>query len=39
MNDDKTPGSPPTFGSYNYAYPISLSERNANPNMVQNYGY
>ena len=39
MNDDRTPGSPPTFGSYNYAYPISLSERNANPNMVQNYGY
>jgi hypothetical protein len=38
MNDDKT-GTPPTFGSYNYAYPIALSERNANPNMVQNYGY
>jgi len=38
MNDDLT-GTPPTFGSYRYAYPISLSERNANPNMVQNYGY
>lgn len=38
MNDDKT-GIPPTFGSYRYAYPIALSERNANPNMVQNYGY
>ena len=38
LNDDKT-GTPPTFGSYRYAYPISLSERNANPNMVQNYGY
>ena len=38
MNDDKT-GTPPAFGSYRYAYPISLSERNANPNMVQNYGY
>ena len=38
MNDDKN-GTPPTFGSYNYAYPIALSERNANPNMVQNYGY
>ena len=38
MNDDLT-GTPPTFGSYRYAYPIYLSERNANPNMVQNYGY
>jgi len=38
MNDDKT-GTPPAYGSYRYAYPISLSERNANPNMVQNYGY
>lgn len=38
MNDDKD-GSPPKFGSYRYAYPIYLSERNANPNMVQNYGY
>ena len=38
MNDDKT-GTPPKYGSYRYAYPISLSERNANPNMVQNYGY
>jgi len=38
MNDDLT-GTPPTFGSYSYAYPIALSERNANPNMVQNYGY
>jgi hypothetical protein len=38
MNDDLT-GTPPTFGSYRYAYPIALSERNANPNMVQNYGY
>jgi len=38
MNDDKT-GTPPKYGSYRYAYPIYLSERNANPNMVQNYGY
>ena len=38
MNDDLT-GTPPTFGSYRYAYPIALSERNANPNIVQNYGY
>ena len=38
LNDDLT-GTPPTYGSYRYAYPISLSERNANPNMVQNYGY
>ena len=38
LNDDLT-GTPPTFGSYRYAYPIALSERNANPNMVQNYGY
>ena len=38
MNDDKT-GSTPKFGSYRYAYPISKSERNANPNIVQNAGY
>ena len=38
MNDDKT-GSPPKFGSYRYSYPISKSERNANPNIVQNAGY
>lgn len=38
MNDDKT-GAPPTYGSYRYAYPISISERNANPNIQQNYGY
>ena len=28
LNDDLT-GTPPTFGSYRYAYPIALSERNA----------
>ena len=38
MNDDKD-GMPPKFGSYRYAYPIYLSELNANPNMVQNAGY
>jgi hypothetical protein len=38
MNDDLT-GIPPAFGSFRYAYPVALSERNANPNMVQNYGY
>ncbi len=38
LNDDLT-GTPPAFGSYRYAYPISLSERNANPNIVQNAGY
>ena len=38
LNDDLT-GTPPTYGSYRYAYPIALAERNANPNMVQNYGY
>ena len=38
LNDDLT-GTPPAFGSHRYAYPIALSERNANPNMVQNYGY
>ena len=38
MNDDMT-GTPPAFGSYRYAYPIYLSEMNANPNMVQNAGY
>ena len=36
--DDLT-GTPPAYGSYRYAFPISLSERNANPNIVQNYGY
>ncbi|MEY1639681.1 RagB/SusD family nutrient uptake outer membrane protein [Tenuifilum osseticum] len=29
----------PTYGSYNYAFPIPKSELNANPNMQQNYGY
>jgi len=38
LNDDLT-GTPPAFGSHRYAYPIALAERNANPNMVQNYGY
>lgn len=38
LNDDLD-GSPPSFGSYRYAYPISVSERNANPNIVQNFGY
>ena len=38
MNDDLT-GQPPSFGSYRLAYPIYLSELNANPNMVQNSGY
>ena len=38
MNDDKD-GSPPAYGSFRYAYPIYESEMNANPNMVQNYGY
>ena len=38
LNDDLT-GTPPTYGSYRYAYPIALAERNANPTMVQNYGY
>ena len=36
--DDLT-GTPPAYGSYRYAFPISLSERNANPNIVQNAGY
>jgi hypothetical protein len=36
--DDLT-GSAPAAGSYRFAFPISLSERNANPNIVQNYGY
>ena len=36
--DDLT-GQPPSAGSYRFAFPISLSERNANPNIVQNYGY
>ena len=38
LNDDLT-GTPPAFGSYRYAYPISKSERNANPNIQQNAGY
>ncbi|MBT5493621.1 MAG: RagB/SusD family nutrient uptake outer membrane protein, partial [Flavobacteriaceae bacterium] len=38
LNDDLT-GTPPAYGSHRYAYPIALAERNANPNMVQNYGY
>jgi starch-binding outer membrane protein, SusD/RagB family len=29
----------PTYGSYNYAFPIPLVEINANPNIEQNYGY
>jgi hypothetical protein len=37
-HDDLT-GSSPEAGNYRFAYPISLSERNANPNIVQNYGY
>ena len=32
-------GSPPAFGSYRYAYPISKSERDASPNIEQNSGY
>jgi hypothetical protein len=36
--DDLT-GSTVEYGSYRLAYPISLSERNANPNIVNNYGY
>lgn len=32
-------GTPPPFGSYRYAYPIAKSERDANPNVQQNYGY
>lgn len=36
--DDLT-GQPPSAGSYRFAFPISLSERNANPNIVQNSGY
>ena len=32
-------GTPPPFGSYRYSYPISKSERDANPNVQQNYGY
>ena len=38
LNDDLT-GTPPAYGSFRYAYPIAQSERSANPNMVQNYGY
>lgn len=38
LNAFKT-GSPPAFGDYNTAFPIYQSELNANPNMVQNYGY
>lgn len=37
-HDDLT-GASPEAGNYRFAYPISLSERNANPNIVQNYGY
>ena len=29
----------PTYGSYNYAFPIPLVELNANPNIKQNSGY
>jgi hypothetical protein len=38
LNAFKT-GSPPAYGDYNTAFPIYQSELNANPNMVQNYGY
>jgi hypothetical protein len=38
LNDDRT-GSTPSYGDYNTAMPIYQSELNANPNMVQNYGY
>ena len=38
LNDDKT-GTTPAYGDYNTAMPIYQSELNANPNMVQNYGY
>jgi hypothetical protein len=38
LNDDLT-GTPPAFGSYRTAYPIGTGEMNANPNMVENYGY
>tara|TARA_B100000401_G_scaffold269014_1_gene183360 strand:+ start:441 stop:1895 length:1455 start_codon:yes stop_codon:yes gene_type:complete len=38
LNDDLD-GTPPQFGSYRYAYPISIAERNANPNIAQNAGY
>ena len=38
LNDDKT-GTPPAYGDYNTAKPIFQSELNANPNIVQNYGY
>jgi hypothetical protein len=38
LNDDLD-GTPPKFGSYRYAYPIAKAERDANPNIVQNYGY
>jgi hypothetical protein len=29
----------PSYGSYNYAFPIPVMEINANPGMVQNQGY
>ena len=38
LNDDLT-GTPPAYGSYRTAYPIGTGEMNANPNMVENYGY
>ena len=38
LNDDLT-GTPPGYGSYRTAYPIGTGEMNANPNMVENYGY
>ena len=38
LNDDLT-GAPPAFGNYRTAYPIGTGEMNANPNMVENYGY
>ena len=38
LNDDLT-GTPPSYGSYRTAFPIGIGEMNANPNMVENYGY
>tara|TARA_B110000914_G_scaffold207491_1_gene204234 strand:- start:12617 stop:14023 length:1407 start_codon:yes stop_codon:yes gene_type:complete len=38
LNDDLT-GTPPAYGSYRTSYPIGTAELNANPNMVENYGY
>jgi len=38
LNDDLT-GTPPAYGSYRTAYLLGTGEMNANPNMVENYGY